>query len=247
MPPKTALIRVKTALKTIGKKRTASGAMKTYTRRAQSGIPRSVSSPITYKFKQTFADTIELNVNVTPAGWTANANGLVQQQVFNLSDLPNFTRFTNLFAQYRLTSVKTEMFFLNTVSDVIDPASSNGNRQIIVYTMPNRIGSVETLTEDAFLQTQCFKKQLAIKTDGKPTVCYTDLSQLSSTYASGVNTDYAKTTPKFISTQENNTPHYGLDIRIQRVDGMPFSAGTASAYPFVKILHTVYFECRQVN
>lgn len=241
-------MRVTSAPKGLGAKRTLTGEMKPYTRRrSRSSIPRSVSSPITYKFKQTFADSIQLNTSAPPTGWSANGNALVQQMVFNLQDLASYTRFTNLFAQYRLLSAKTEMFFGNTVSDTLDTATSNsGNRQIIVYTMPNRIGSVETLTEDAFLQTQCHQKQLALKTDGKPVLCYTPLSQLSSTYQSGINTDYAKQSPKFISTQESNTPHYGLDIRIQRVDGEEFSQSTAT-YPFVKILHTVYFECRQVN
>ena len=244
---KTTLMRVTSAPK-MGAKRGRSGTMKAYTRRRpQSSIPRSVTSPMTYKFQQTFADSIQLNTAIPPTGWSAQGNALVRQMTFSLDELPTYTRFSNLFAQYRLLAVKTEMFFGNTVSDTLDTGTSNsGNRQMLVYTMPNRAGVAETLTEDAFLQTQAHKKQLALKTDGKPTVCYQDLSQLSQVFHTGVNTDYAKMSPKFISTGESGTPHYGLDIRIQRVDGEEFSQSTAT-YPFVKLLHTVYFECRQVN
>ena len=154
-----------------------------------------------------------------------------------------------MFAQYRLISVKTEMMFSNTVSDLNDPSGSQtgvGNRQIVVYTMPNRVGAPETLTEDAFLQTQAHQHKLALDTTGQPLTVIQHLSQLANTYQSGINTDYAKRRPLFISTQEHNTGHYGLDMRIQRVDGQQFSLGSGT-YPHCKILHTVYFECRQVN
>lgn len=248
MPPKTALIRVKTAPKTIGKKRTASGLVKAGGgRRSLLSVPRSLTSPLTYKFRQTFADTVQLNGSAPPTGWSANGNALVKQMIFALSDLPNYSRFTNMFAQYRLVAVKTEMMFSNTVSDVLDTTTSDaGNRQIVVYTMPNRVGAPETLTEDAFLQTQAHQHKLALNTTGQPLTYVQHLSQLASTYQSGVNTDYAKRKPLFISTQEYNTGHYGLDMRIQRVDGEEFSKSTAT-YPVVKILHTVFFECRQVN
>lgn len=250
MPPKTALIRVKTAegpVRTIGKKRTHSGLVKSGGRRSLLSVPRSLTSPLTYKFRQTFADTIQLNGSSPPTGWSANGNALVKQMIFALSDLPNYTRFTNMFAQYRLVAVKTEMMFSNNVSDVLDTTTSDsGNRQIVVYTMPNRVGAPETLTEDAFLQTQAHQHKLALSTTGKPLTYVQHLSQLASTYQSGVNTDYAKRKPLFISTQEYNTGHYGLDIRIQRIDGEEFSKSTAT-YPVCKILHTVFFECRQVN
>lgn len=226
-------------------KRTFSGRKKIY--KKTKPVPTLVRSPKTYSFKQSFVETIELNTSAVPTGWTVNGNALVQQMVFNLQDISNYGRFTGMFAQYRLKSARSEFFFSATSSDVSDPnTAQSGNRQIIVYTMPNRVGSVETLTEDAFLQTQAHKKDLALTGMGKPVVCYTKLAQLSSMFASGINTDYAKVEPRFISTQESNTPHYGLDIRIERVDGKEFSNGSAT-YPYVKIIHTVYFETRQVN
>ena len=250
MPAKTVLVRVKTSERPIGKKRTASGLVKPGSRgRSIVSVPRSQISPLTYKFRQTFVDNVELNTSTAPAGWSANGNALVKQMIFTLGDIPNFSRFTNMFAQYRLTAVKTEMLFSNNVSDLQDPSGSStvvGNRQIVVYTMPNRVGAPETLTEDAFLQTQAHQHKLALNTTGEPLTYIQHLSQLANTYQSGINTDYAKRKPLFISTQEQNTGHYGLDMRIQRVDGEAFSRGTAT-YPTVKILHTVYFECRQVN
>lgn len=228
-------------------KRTSSGTMKVGSRGLTLSIPRSVSSPLTYKFKQSFVDNVILNTAAPPTGWTANGNGLVIQQIFNLTDISTYTRFTNLFSQYRILTAKTEMIFGNTVSDITDPAATSaGNRQLIVYTMPNRIGAAETLTEEAFLQTQSSTKSLALRTDGQSVTRVTPLSQLNSVFGNAVNTDYAKTSPRFISSAEPTTPHYGLDIRIQRVDGQDFSFGSAS-YPFVKLIHTLYFEMRQVQ
>lgn len=236
-------------LQKVATKRTGTGAIKKYTRGKGKPSPRAgmVSSPKTYHFKQSFVETIELNGSSVPSGWTKVGEGLSQQMVFNLQDISNYGRFTGMFAQYRLKSARTDMYFSNTSSDVLDTTTAQaGNRQLMVLTMPNRVGSVESLTEDAFLQTQAHKRQLALQGTGKPVTCFTKLAQLSSRYQSGINTDYAKVTPSFISTQESNTPHYGLDIRIERVDGKEFSNGTAT-YPYVKIIHTVYFECRQVN
>jgi len=52
--------------------------------------------------------------------------------------------------------------------------------------------------------------------------------------------------PKFISTEQPDTPHWGYNMMLQRVDGSGFSDGHSN-YQAVKILTTIYLECKKVE
>lgn len=206
--------------------------------------------PRTYNFTRSFVETINLNSTTPPSGWTAVENGLTRSQPFQLSDLPDNAEFSALFAQYRLLAVKQEFYFCDTASvNVGPPANNPGNKQIMMYTSPNSVGAANasTLTEGYFMQSQCVKKRLCLNAMARPIKVYTRLKQLSAVYSGELgNTDYAKRHPGFISTNETQTLHYGLDMRLQRVDGENFSTG-GSIYPTVKIVTKVYLQTRQVK
>jgi len=53
-------------------------------------------------------------------------------------------------------------------------------------------------------------------------------------------------TPKFINTGATNVVHYGMGVRIERVDGAAFTSGFANTQK-VRMVTTLYIECRQVK
>lgn len=209
--------------------------------------------PRTYNFTRSFVETIDLNSTTPPTGWTAVESGLTRSQPFSLSDLPDNTEFAALFAQYRLLAVKQEYYFCDTASVNIEKSSggynNSGNKQIMMYTCPNAVGASNAalLTEGYFMQSQCVKKRLCLNAKAAPVKVYTRLKQLSAIFSAELgNTDYAKRHPGFLSTNEKQAEHYGIDMRLQRVDGKDFSFG-GSNYPTVKIVTKVYLQTRQVK
>lgn len=164
--------------------------------------------------------------------------------------LPNYAEFKALFAQYRLMAISQEYYFSDTGSVNISDGTYNntGGKQILMHINPNAVGKDNALllTEQFFLESQVAKKKVCLNGNGYPVKFYSKLTQLSQVYANELAvTDYAKQRPKFVSTAEDNTEHYGQDIRLERVDGQPFSTG-GTVYPRVKIITKVYLQCRQV-
>ena len=234
--------------------RRVSRSKKRYSRirknRKRTRVPRPMR-PRTYNFTRSFVETIALNSSTPPTGWTAVSNGLTRSQPFQLTNLPDNAEFVALFAQYRLCAVKQEYFFADTASvNVVDGgAEQSGNKQIMMYTIPNSVGqdNAAALNENYFMQSQCTKKRLCLNAGARPIKIYTKLKQLTRIYSSEVgNQDFSKQRPRFVSTNEPNAQHYGIDMRLQRVDGQPFSFGGTN-YPTVKIVTKVYLQCRQVK
>lgn len=244
--------RVRSYGKSSIRKRTKRANMRRRARKSRGGwkLARPMR-PRVYNFTRCFVETVQLVNNAggpVPDGWQIAADaGMVKAQAFNLAQLPDYSEFTSLYAQYRILAVKTTMYFSSTNSDQGNEALAN--KQILLYMAPNRNGvghAVKPLTESHFLQTQATKKKLCLNTNGRPISVYMKLNQLNEVYAGTVNSDYTAVKPKFISTTETSTPHYGLDFRFQRVDNGLFSAG-GSVYPSVKMIHKVYLQCRQVE
>lgn len=207
--------------------------------------------PRTYNFTRSMIDQIQLNSTEPPAGWTRNGNAIVQSRGFKLSDLPNYTEFTQLFSQYRILAIKQEYYFTDTGSINVAVGTNNnvGAKQIMLWANPNAVGKNNTsaLTEGFFLQSQVSKKRLCLHASGRPIKLYTKCKQLSEIFSDEEgNTDYAKSYPKFVSTGEPDTEHYGLDIRLGRLDENVFSHD-GSNYPTCKIITKVYLQCRQVS
>lgn len=200
---------------------------------------KSVVKPSKYIFKRTFDNSFEMNPGAIPANWAVTEDGFYRNWVFDLQQLPGYTDFTNLFAQYRLVEAEVSLYFSDTSSD-------NVNRQMIVYTKPNQAGQPVVLTEGDFLQSQATTRKLALTSIGEPLVYKMPLKQLTQMWRSVATTDYTLTAPKYISTNEPGTPHFGLDMRVQRVSDESFGAGVAF-YPYVKCLITLTVECKQVH
>lgn len=193
-------------------------------------------------------ETIEL-INAAgqtpPANWSITADGgLVRRFSWDLANLSDPTDFTNLFSSYRLTHVEMTFFFSNTGSDAGGETLSN--RQIIMYACPNRNGRQDQILSEQFmLDNQTTLKKLCYNDNATPVTVSLPLNQLSERFA-GATSDYGIGKPAFVSTGETGTAHYGVDIRLQRVDNNPFSTGGA-VYPTCKIVTKVHLECKQVQ
>ena len=200
--------------------------------------------PATYFFKRRMTMVVPLQPDVE--GWTSESNGLYRTWVFSLQQVQDFTDFTNLFGLYKLSAVNVEMTLSSTNANVNTASASMNPSQIIVYTAPNPIGFNETLNEVYFLNTSSAKKRNLMNSNGRSSNFYMPLKQATQVFAGVSNDDYAVQRPKFISTSESATPHYGIDMRMQRVDGLPFSSGY-SGDMYMKITTTYYIQCKQVQ
>ena len=112
--------------------------------------------------------------------------------------------------------------------------------------VPARSGESVTVDDDMLNQQQTVMRRLCINTIGKPVKLYSKCKQLSEVYASLTNTDYALQTPKFISTAEPSANHYGLNMHLQRIDGLDFASGKSNSQ-YVRIERTYYITCKQVK
>jgi hypothetical protein len=204
-------------------------------------------SPAIYPFKRTISQTIGLNTSAPPEGWSVSGNNLYKNWGFSLSMLLDNTDFTNLFKYYRLKGVRIQMYFSNTGSDARE-GSVAPNKQIIMWMDRNFDGQNTSSSglEQTYLNSQTSKKRLCLRNNGKPLDIYMPLKQQGMTYGGVGNTDYVLQSPKFISTGEPATPHYGYKTMLQRVDGQAFTSGISNSQ-YVKIIQTIYFQCKKVE
>lgn len=211
---------------------------------ANSRIGRPMK-PATFKFKRTFEQIVDLAAVPSASGWIPSGNGIYKQFVYDLSLLPNATDFTNLFSEYKLTGVSVKMYFSNNISG--STGTNSSNNQLIMRISPNPNGSTNTLTEQFFNESQSTKKKLCLNTLGKPLSIYQPLKQLNYSYNNSIGSNsYTAQRPRFITTQDQTVEHYGLNCRIDRVDGQALTTGLNNTQ-FVRIQHTVYLTTKQVS
>ena len=184
--------------------------------------PRCIArplQPLTYKFERSFARTLDLSDVIGDPFWSFHDAGANLDVVVVLNELDGFANFTALFAQYRLTGVS--MTFYCPSTNVTLNAPNVVNSQLILYSVPNQTGQPREadLTEQECLNTQSVGTKLLMNTNDDGVSMYIPLKQLRETYQSTLNSDYAVSTPKFISTNETSTPHYGPTLRIQSGSG----------------------------
>ena len=204
-------------------------------------------NPAVYPFKRSTQVVIGLNTSSPPEGWSVSGNNLYKNWGFSLAQLNDYTEFTQLFKFYRLKGVRIQMYFSNTNSNSKDGGSSP-NQQCLLWIDTNRDGqdTASSGLEQTYLNSQTARKRLCLNTIGKPIDMYMRLRQQNMIYGGIGNTDYTTVSPKWIATTEPATPHYGHKTMLQRVDGQSFTSGISNSQ-FVKIIQTVYFECKKVE
>lgn len=239
MPPKRKPLRPRRRRRIFRRKRTAFGR------------PGRSIYPSTYRFKRAITEVIPINTTTAaPTGWTIVDNGMTSNFVFALDQLTDSSDFKNLFRKYKITSVKTQMYFTNnqTFSD------TNANirvPQIMMYQNVNQTGKVNgTLTEAYFLNTQTARKQTVVHDHKYPITIWHKVKQLNRVYSSAQaagNNDYVLSTPKYIATSDDTTEHYGMECRLQSLIGGPIPSSTNEVPVSIKLVHTFYISCQGVE
>lgn len=218
-----------------------------YKRRTRPVIQRGLR-PAIYPFKRSQAVVIGLNTSSPPTGWNVNGNNLYRNWGLTLGELPDHTDFVNLFKYYRLKGVRIQLYFSNTSSPTEDGNNNSPNQQIMMWIDTNKDGSnfAAAGVENTYLSSQTAKKKLCIRANGRPIDIYMPLMQQAQMYGGPSATDYTTQKPKWVSTSEATTPHYGLKMMLQRLDGQPFTSGINNSQ-YCKIIQTVYFQCKKVE
>lgn len=205
-------------------------------------------APRVLQFKRRMVDTLTLNSVTPPTGWTslsaAGDEAITLNYVISMAQIPNYTNFMNLFDSYRIKGIRLQGYYSFNV------AAPNNQSQVMLYYCRDHLGqtSAAQLSEDWFNERPRSRKRLLVNASGKPSFdIYMPLTQLANTYQSVTNNDYTMKRPRFISTNEVNTPHYGLNLRLSRIDGLPWTANSSNQYPTLKLFSTIYFECRGIN
>lgn len=204
-------------------------------------------APAIYPFKRSMSTTIGLNTTSLPEGWSASGNNLYRNWGFSLAQLGSYSEFTELFKYYKLCGVRVQMYFSNTNSNSKDGGASP-NQQIIMWIDTNKDGADVAASglEATYLNSQTAKKKLCLRTTGKPIDIFMPLRQQDIIYGGIGNNDYATVRPKWISTTEPTTPHFGYKMMLQRVDGQAFTSGLSNSQ-YCKIIQTLYFKCKKVE
>lgn len=168
---------------------------------------------------------VDLDAVVPATGWdtTYASTGLIGRLFsFKMSDFNASSDFTNLFKYYKLNSVNLKIYQATGAT-----AATRNNSQCIITTMPQRDG-VDTMLSIGEIECRPARKdRLLLNNTGKPHNIYMKLKQLRMTYAAahGVppsSTNYALSTPRWISTDEPDCEHYGFWIFIRSVNGSAF-------------------------
>ena len=178
--------------------------------------------------------------------------GIAGRIRIRLSNLTNHTDFTNLFKEYKINYIKLTFIpagnVAGTRTDLRDPATMNGNKNILIRTMINRTNEVPTADNkiEDWAQIQA-KKQWVLVQD-KPTSITCALSQLS-VIQTGDAASYSTNNvqkPKYISTNAASVNHYGLTVRFDSLDGTKITLENGDLWPRFRLITKVYFTCKGV-
>lgn len=240
MPPKRKPLRPRRRRRIFRRKRTI-------------GKPGRSIYPSTYKFKRAITEVVALNTTTAaPTGWTIVDNALTTNMVFALEQLTDSSDFKNLFRKYKITGVKTQMYFTNTNAQSDGyTTGTQSTPQIMMYQNVNQTGRVNgTLSEQYFLNTQTARKQTVIHNSRYPITIFHKVKQLNRVFSSAQaagNNDYVLAIPKYTSTQDDTVEHYGMELRLQSLIGGPIPSKSSEVPISIKLVHTFYISCQGVE
>jgi hypothetical protein len=175
-------------------------------------------------------------------GWISTFDdAVIKTFTFSLSELPNFNEFTGLFSQYKLNAAALKIY--PSYSQVVSTDAAVASNNIIISIWANTTGQALTAAFTKAELNEIQRKRQWMFPLNRPTTITMPLKQLNSVYNSTINTDYTVVKPRYISTAETTTPHYGINVHIAKVDGSTFSTNSAR----LKIFEKIYLTCKQVK
>lgn len=212
-------------------------------RRSHTRVPRGLK-PGHYFFKRDIETVLSLSQANPPEGWVADGtnNGIYKLFGWSLGSLGDSTDFTNLFRDYRIKGARVRFYFSNTQS--VEDGNSASNTQVMVRFARTADGAATALSLPFFQQLQAKRYRLGLN-GGKPLDVYMPLKQ-ENLVSSSTATANTMMSPKFINTGATNVVHYGMGVRIERVDGQAFTSGLNNTQ-YCRMVTTLYIECRQVK
>lgn len=217
-------------------------------KRARSSIPRAMR-PKVYRFKRDLEETLALSASSAPEGWTLDGTSRCYKNMgFALAQIGDVTDFTSLYRQYKINGARVRFYFSNTTSGMhqaTSSASNYSNSQLMVRMAPNQKGEVEALDNAYWQSIQAKKYKLAIN-GGRPIDIYMPLRSRNIVQTS-TGTQSVMGRPQYAPTENTSVLYEGINIAIDRIDGQGFSTGAAANVQYVKVITTLYFDCRGVE
>lgn len=212
--------------------------------RPQRGLTRSIM-PFTRETETYFrlndltgaSGILENMVHTTDGG----AAGQIQVK---LNQFAGYTDFTNLFKQYKLNYIQMTFYpagNMTATGETRDEGGPRGNNNVLIRVMRNQtaiaIGTGNTISEWSQLQA---KKQWLLAQD-KPTSFGCKLSLRTAVEPA----DVAVGPSKYITTNDADVPHQGVNIRFDSLDGRPINQ-TDNIWPAFRVVSKLYFTCKGV-
>lgn len=196
--------------------------------------PRGTTMSI-YRYKRVNIESVDWTNY--PQGWDhfPGLDGISRGWAFSLSSILGHAQFISLYSLYKLHGVRMQLYPAWNIT------TSRDLPQIMMWTTPARIGYTLDSTSELY-QTQAQKKKLVF-TNNNPIDFYMKFNILNEVYNSSLNTDYTIGKPRWISTQETGTPHFGMNTTFTTMDGSDITS-----HPFkFKMIYTIYFSCKGVK
>lgn len=144
-------------------------------------------------------------------------------QIFKFSALPEFANLAALYKFYKISCIVVTLYpcysqtVVNGATTIANSASYQGQNIMCTYVQNQNGIGISSSIDNNYWMTQTARKQKII-TGNRPVRFKVYPKIQSEIYASLTNTDYALQKPRFISTTETNTPHYGLDMAFTFTD-----------------------------
>lgn len=205
--------------KTYRKKRGAT------TRRPTNFNTKNKLTPSVYPFTRTFEQLLALEAPVSFFHATLTDNLVVGHVEINLSELPGYAEFQTLFAQYKINALSLKVTPSYQMDMAANPLLSGQTIICSIWKSTHGQAPTTAFTISDLLQIQKRKEFIMPRT--RPMTHHMRLTQLGQVYGAGVTTtDYVKIKPRYISTTESSTPHYGLNFCFRAPDGAALTASS---------------------
>lgn len=157
-----------------------------------------------------------------------------------LNQMPNFSEFTTLFDQYKITGAK--LSFTPTVNmGVLNPAATQ--TAVLGYSKVHSIidydDAAVPVSEDSLLEYGSLKSTAPFATHSrfiKPKV-------LHEIYRSALTTAYAPRASTYLDMSNADVPHYGLKFWVSAPNS-PIGVANSISY---KVYLTLYFTCKNTR
>lgn len=154
---------------------------------------------------------------------------------FQVSDVVNASEFTALYDQFKLTGVKLRMWIMR---DNSASASTAGPAQIAAFKIPlmyyviDHDTSTDPSTDELRQYSNCKMWQF---NNTRPFSIFIKPKMLTEVYRTNITRSTVPTTPRFISTDQIDTQHFGFRARLINMDDSSITLRRELTY---------YFSCK---